>query len=181
MEFVPQVDLFATKENRLLRWYVFPVEDDQAMVVVAFSIPWNNWESIFVFPPFSLLLRVLCPITLQWETHSHSSPMAQSALVSYTVLISKFKYHHQILNLNLSQIVGIGLIFITSNILSPLHYWVCWSGSSRIFIQKPVLIPFYIPLKGRHLISTHLSGGHSVVLCIWKTQRKFRILLLCLS
>ena len=69
------------------------------MVVVAFSIPWNNWESIFVFPPFSLLLRVLCPITLQWETHSHSSPMAQSALVSYTVLISKFKYHHQILTI----------------------------------------------------------------------------------
>ena len=58
-EFVPQVDLFATRENRKLDAYVSPVPDRWAIGVDAFSIDWNQWESIYLFPPTSQLLKVL--------------------------------------------------------------------------------------------------------------------------
>ena len=58
-EFVPEIDLFATRENRKLPRFLSPVPDRLAEGVDAFTCPWNRWQSVYLFPPTSLLLRVL--------------------------------------------------------------------------------------------------------------------------
>ena len=58
-EFVPEIDLFATRENSKLPRFVSPVRDPLAEGVDAFSVPWSRWHSLYLFPPTILLLRVL--------------------------------------------------------------------------------------------------------------------------
>ena len=53
-----QVDLFATRENHLLPLYVSPCPDPGAAEVNAFSLQWNRWKSIYLFPPVQLLHKV---------------------------------------------------------------------------------------------------------------------------
>lgn len=53
-----QVDLFATRENHQLPHYVSPCPDQDAVEVNAFSISWDHWESIYLFPPVPLLPKV---------------------------------------------------------------------------------------------------------------------------
>ena len=54
----PQVDLFATRENHQLPLYVSPCPDPGAAEVNAFSIQWDRWDSIYLFPPVPLLHKV---------------------------------------------------------------------------------------------------------------------------
>ena len=53
-----QVDLLATRENHQLPSYVSPCPDPEATEVNAFSIPWDRWESVYLFPPVPQLPRV---------------------------------------------------------------------------------------------------------------------------
>ena len=53
-----QVDLFATRENHQLPLYVSPCPDQDAVETNAFSVPWDRWESIYLFPPVPLLPKV---------------------------------------------------------------------------------------------------------------------------
>ena len=55
----PQVDLFATRENARMSQFVSPMMDDLAVAVDAFSLDWNVWRAIYLFPPTSLLHKVL--------------------------------------------------------------------------------------------------------------------------
>ena len=55
----PQVDLFATRHNTRLRCFVSPLPDPQAVEVNALSLDWNVWTSIYLFPPVTLLNRLL--------------------------------------------------------------------------------------------------------------------------
>ena len=55
----PQVDLFATKENHRLEVYVSPCPDQAAVAMDAFSLEWNQWDSIYLFPPWNLLPQVV--------------------------------------------------------------------------------------------------------------------------
>ena len=55
----PQVDLFATRYNAQLCNFVSPCPDPSAIYSDAFSRDWNQWDSIFLFPPFVLLQRVV--------------------------------------------------------------------------------------------------------------------------
>lgn len=55
----PQVDQFATRHNACLRSFVSPVPDHQAVEVNALSLDWNKWRSIYLFPPVTLLSRLL--------------------------------------------------------------------------------------------------------------------------
>ena len=58
----PQVDLFATHENAILDLFVSPVEHPDAWGVDAFSLDWNTWDTIYLFPPISLISKVLVKI-----------------------------------------------------------------------------------------------------------------------
>ena len=55
----PQVDLFATFENRVLDCFVSPVIHPQATYVDALTVDWSQWSVIYLFPPTNLILKVL--------------------------------------------------------------------------------------------------------------------------
>ena len=58
---VPQVDLFATRENSQLPLFVSPCPDPWALGCDALSdsLDWNQLRSIYLFPPFQLIEEVL--------------------------------------------------------------------------------------------------------------------------
>ena len=55
---VPEVDLFATRENAQLPSFVSPCPDPLATAQDSFTVDWNNWSIIYLFPPTSCLARV---------------------------------------------------------------------------------------------------------------------------
>ena len=61
-----QVDLFATRRNNQLQNFVSPFPDPLAVGVDAFSMNWNDWESIYLFPPVKVLHRVV-PLLSQFQ------------------------------------------------------------------------------------------------------------------
>ena len=54
-----QVDLFATRDNAQLRTFVSPFPDSLAIEVNALSLPWETWDTIYLFPPVPLLRHVV--------------------------------------------------------------------------------------------------------------------------
>ena len=58
----PQVDLFATRDNRQLENFVSPCPDPDAVGKDAFLLDWNRWESIYLFPPRPVLARCLAKL-----------------------------------------------------------------------------------------------------------------------
>ena len=59
-----QVDLFATRENAQVPAFVSPFPDPLALGVDAFSLQWDAWESIYLFPPVKSLHRVVPLLSL---------------------------------------------------------------------------------------------------------------------
>ena len=57
----PDIDLFATRINKQLDRYVYWHPEPEAMAMNAFSLTWNN-NYFYMFPPFSLVGRVLAKI-----------------------------------------------------------------------------------------------------------------------
>jgi len=55
----PLVDLFATCENSHCQTYVSPCPDQRAWKEDAFSFDWNEWVSIYAFPPLQILDQVI--------------------------------------------------------------------------------------------------------------------------
>ena len=58
LDFFPKIDLFASRLNYQCHDYVSFRADPQAVAVNAFSMSWSNLD-FYVFPPFSIILRVL--------------------------------------------------------------------------------------------------------------------------
>ena len=55
----PDIDLFASRNNKLLENYCSWVPDPFAKFVDAFSVNWGQFGFIYVFPPYRLMGRVL--------------------------------------------------------------------------------------------------------------------------
>ena len=55
----PQIDLFATRYNFKIRPFVSPCPDDRAWAMDATTLDWNQWDSIYLFPPSPLLVHLL--------------------------------------------------------------------------------------------------------------------------
>jgi hypothetical protein len=56
---VPEVDLFASRNNAKLPLFISPFPDLKAIATDALSTDWNRWEFIYLFPPVGLLPKVL--------------------------------------------------------------------------------------------------------------------------
>ena len=54
----PTIDLFASRLNAKCQKFCSWKRDPEAVVIDAFTIPWNK-EFFYAFPPFSIILRVL--------------------------------------------------------------------------------------------------------------------------
>ena len=91
----PQVDLFATRINKQFNCYVALGPEPESIAVDAFSIRWNGING-YIFPPFSLLPRVLqkmeqeeataVVVIPRWPTQCWYSK-AMSLLIDYPVLL----------------------------------------------------------------------------------------------
>ena len=57
-----QVDLFATHHNNKLKTFVSPCPDKRAAAVDAFSIQWEKWDHLYLYPPTPLISRVLAKL-----------------------------------------------------------------------------------------------------------------------
>ena len=58
-----QVDLFATHLNHKLKTFISPCPDQQAVAVDALAVPWNRWKHLYLYPPSSLISKVLAKLT----------------------------------------------------------------------------------------------------------------------
>ena len=54
-----QIDLFATPLNNKIKTFATTLDHPRATVVNAFTINWNSWNQIYLFPPINLLPRVV--------------------------------------------------------------------------------------------------------------------------
>ena len=55
----PQVDMFASRVNHKVDTYVSWGKDPRAIENDAFTVDWDRWELIYVFPPFSLISKCI--------------------------------------------------------------------------------------------------------------------------
>ena len=61
LNFVPDIDLFASRINFQFSRYISFKADPEAFAVDAFSVSWSNL-SFYAFPPFSVILRLLTKV-----------------------------------------------------------------------------------------------------------------------
>ena len=54
-----ELDLFATTENHQLPLYVALNQDPLVVGVDVMVLDWNQWESIYIFPPFNMMMAVI--------------------------------------------------------------------------------------------------------------------------
>ena len=79
-----QIDMFATRNNNQLPLFISPVLDSRTQLVDAFQQDWNQWERIYLFPPRTLISRVLeslrgykgqAALVTSWQPNSHWFPI----------------------------------------------------------------------------------------------------------
>ena len=64
LDIKPEVGLFASIHNRKVKCYASWQPDPEASFIDALSIEWNDFNAIYVFPPFSLWGKVLNKLKL---------------------------------------------------------------------------------------------------------------------
>jgi len=63
----PDIDLFASRTNFQCKPYIAWKPDPEAKAINAFTLHWGKFTNLYVFPPFSLLTRVLQKM---WEDNA---------------------------------------------------------------------------------------------------------------
>ena len=58
----PKLDLFASRLNYQILPFVSYKPDPEAMHVDAFTLDWSSYETLYAFPPFSIINRMLSKI-----------------------------------------------------------------------------------------------------------------------
>ena len=74
----PDIDLFASRTNYQCKPFVAWRPDPDALHIDAFTLDWGEYNNVYIFPPFSLLTRVLkkmkqdnargIVVALEWST-----------------------------------------------------------------------------------------------------------------
>ena len=120
---LPEVDLFATRDNAQLQTFVSPCPDSLAAGSDALTIDWNRWSSINLFPPPSILPKII-PLLENFK--------GQGVLIAPLCVASgwfqslnrrcrgKIPLPH---NLSLSQLTNRGIEFHPDPSALNLHAW----------------------------------------------------------
>ena len=120
----PQVDLMATLENAKLSRYVSPCPDKKACGIDAFSLDWNLWESIYLFPPFQLLPEVVLRLESFRGKGFLVAPLWPSALW-FPLLVSRCPLRQQLREGHtLSQWTSQGEVSLQGTDIYRLHAWI---------------------------------------------------------
>ena len=103
--------------------FISPIPDPLAVGVDAFSVDWNRWTLVYLFPPVRMILKALALletfrgralfVTPDWPNQTWF-PLIQSKAKSCLVLA----------NPSLSQLVGTTRFYNTSK---AYHRLLCWS------------------------------------------------------
>ena len=80
LDFVPVIDLFASRINKQLEQYVSYRPDPHAAGVDAFTLTWTKL-TFYAFPPFSLIANVLSKIKNEKARECAFSQSGQATLV----------------------------------------------------------------------------------------------------
>ena len=62
VNFVPQIDLFATDLNHKVDLYMSPCPDHQAVAVDAMNNSWDKWDYLYLFPPNAMISKALAKL-----------------------------------------------------------------------------------------------------------------------
>ena len=128
---MPQVDLFATRYNYQLESFVSPVPDPLAVEVNALSLDWNNWDSIYLFPPVNLLNRLL---PFLWKFKGKGILVAPYHAKSgwFQTLTSRCPLQFPLpVNHSLSQITRRGRVYHRYPQALNLHAWILLPMASK--------------------------------------------------
>lgn len=97
----PEVDLFASRLNFKLDNYCSWKPDPSATFVDAFTVNWHDFDSVYIFAPFSLIIRCIQKIQNNqaraiiivplWETQMWFSPLMK-LLVDVPIILPKTKH-----------------------------------------------------------------------------------------
>ena len=119
---IPQIDMFATKENSKLESFGSPVRDEQAFSFNAFTLDWNAWERIYLYPPMKLIMRTLSHLESFRETAWLVTPLWPGQ-PWFTPVQTRAKDMMKLHKPILSQIVRGQRTFCNSRILLQLVGW----------------------------------------------------------
>ena len=120
----PQVDLFATRENHLLPAYVSPCPDPGALEVNAMSLSWDEWESIYLFPPVQLLSKVVPRLARFPGRGILVAPFYPQASWLPLLLSRAPRPRPLPSDHSLSQVISSGRVFHPNPSVYCLHAWV---------------------------------------------------------
>lgn len=121
---LPEVDLFATRDNAQLQTFVSPCPDNLAAGSDALTINWNRWNTIYLYPPTVILPRII-PLLEIFK--------GQGILIAPLCVASGwFQSLNRMcrgkiplpLNLSLSQLTNRGIEFHPDPSTLNLHAWI---------------------------------------------------------
>ena len=108
---VKACELFATRFNNHLEEFVSPFPDDLAVGTNAFSIPWNKWDAVYLFPPIACMGEVMANLKNYKGGGVLIAPMHTGA-PWFTNLLDRAKEHMRLpASHTLSQVTSRGRVF----------------------------------------------------------------------
>ena len=116
-------DLFANRFNAKLKKFVSPFPDPWAQATNALSIPWDHWDSIYLFPPIGLLDEVVARLSTYKGRGVLIAPLFAGA-PWFTNLLDRTKEHMSLPpTLILSQETSRGRVYHPNPSIFQLQGW----------------------------------------------------------
>ena len=159
----PSIDLFATRLNHRLPFYVSPIPDQKALSIDALTMDWNHIHA-YAFPPFHLIPAVINKIRL-----------SQCKIVLIAPLWPDRPWFPELLGLLVSPPVFLPVI---PNLLAQLkgrilhqnqghlqlHAWELSNNRSEIDNFQTMLWSMSPKLEGNRLLKSMMQNGKSSVI-----------------
>ena len=146
----PSIDLFATRLNHRLPFYVSPILDQKALSIDALTMDWNHIHA-YAFPPFHLIPAVIAPL---WPNRPWF-PELSGLLVSPPVFLPVIP------NL-LAQLKGRILHQNPGHL--QLHAWELSNNRFEIDNFQAILRSTSPKLEGNRLLKSMMQNGKSSVI-----------------
>ena len=118
------VDLFANRENNKLKCFISPFPDPLSSGVNALSLHWDEWSSLYLYPPTPLMGEVVARLQ---KYHGKGILIAPYYALSgwFPQLLARCPVHHPLPEgYSLSQMIFQGRTFHTSPECFKLHVWI---------------------------------------------------------
>ena len=116
-------DLFANRFNRQIQNFVSPFPDPLSQGTNALSIPWDQWESIYLYPPIPLLHEVVARLSSYPGRGVLIAPL-YAAAAWFPNLLRRSKGHSRLpSSMALSQVTSRGRVFHPNPSIFQLQEW----------------------------------------------------------